>query len=72
VSYVARAAILREIECREHDEALQSLKRMKDILRRVKAKRVVGHIRDDRTSMKLLSSIEGFPAARVIFRMSLM
>jgi sugar phosphate isomerase/epimerase len=50
VSHVARAAILREIERKEHEEALQALKRMKEILRKVEIKRVVGHIREDRTS----------------------
>ncbi len=48
VSQVARAAILREIERREREENLQALKRMKEILRKVDAKRVAESIREDR------------------------
>jgi len=48
VSQVARAAILREIERREREEDLQALKRMKEILRKVDAKRVAESIREDR------------------------
>jgi len=50
VSEVARAAIIREIERREHDEALQALKRMRQILSKVDIKRVVDHIRKDRAT----------------------
>ena len=45
---MARAAILREIERREREENLQALKRMKEILRKVDAKRVAESIREDR------------------------
>jgi len=48
VSQVARKAIVMEIERRERDEALQALKRMREILSRVDMKRVVRHIREDR------------------------
>lgn len=48
VSQVARAAILREIERKERDEALQALRRMREILKKVDTKRVVEHIREDR------------------------
>lgn len=50
VSQVARAAILQEIERREREEALQALRRMKKILGKVDTKRVVQHIREDRTA----------------------
>jgi len=50
VSHVARTAILREIERREHEEALQAMKRMREILNRVDIKRVVEHIREDRAT----------------------
>lgn len=48
VSEIARAAILQEIERREHEEALAALERMKGLLGRVETKRVVDHIREDR------------------------
>jgi post-segregation antitoxin (ccd killing protein) len=48
VSRVARKAILREIERREREEALQALRRMKEILSRVDIERVVQDIREDR------------------------
>ena len=48
VSQVARAAILREIERKEREEALQALRRMREILKKVDTKRVVEHIREDR------------------------
>jgi post-segregation antitoxin (ccd killing protein) len=50
VSQVARAAIIREIEQKEREEALRALTRMKEILKGVNAKRVVQHIREDRSS----------------------
>jgi len=50
VSQIARAAILSEIERREREEALQALKRMREILSKVDTKRVIGHIREDRTA----------------------
>jgi post-segregation antitoxin (ccd killing protein) len=50
VSQVARAAIIREIEQKEHEEALRALRRMKEILRGVDGKRVVQHIREDRST----------------------
>jgi len=48
VTQVAREAILREIERREHEEALQALRRMKQITSKVDVRRVVEHIRQDR------------------------
>jgi post-segregation antitoxin (ccd killing protein) len=48
VSQVARAAILQEIERKEREEALQALRRMREILKKVDTKRVVEHIREDR------------------------
>lgn len=48
VSQVARAAILKEIERRESEEALQALRRMREILKKVETSRVVEHIREDR------------------------
>lgn len=48
VTQVARAAILREIERREREEALRALKRMREILKKVDTSRVVDHIRQDR------------------------
>jgi post-segregation antitoxin (ccd killing protein) len=48
VSQVARAAILQEIERREREEALQALRRMREILKKVDTRRVVEHIREDR------------------------
>jgi post-segregation antitoxin (ccd killing protein) len=50
VSQVARAAILQEIERKEREEALQALRRMREILREVDTKRVVEHIREDRSA----------------------
>jgi post-segregation antitoxin (ccd killing protein) len=50
VSKVARAAILREVEHKENEEALQALRRMKKILGEVDLRRVVEHIREDRLS----------------------
>jgi hypothetical protein len=50
VSQVARAAILKEIERREREEALRALGRMREILRQVDTKRVVEHIREDRST----------------------
>lgn len=50
VSQVARDAILREIERREHEQALQAVKRMKQILKKVDMNRVVREIREDRTN----------------------
>jgi len=50
VSEVARAAIIREIEQKEREEALRALRRMKEILRGVDAKSVVKHIREDRST----------------------
>lgn len=49
VSQVARAAILREIERKEREEALQALRRMREILREVDTKRVVENIREARS-----------------------
>ena len=48
VSQVARAAILSEIQRREHEEALEALRRMRAILDKVNIKRVIEHIREDR------------------------
>jgi len=48
VSQVARAAIRREIERRENEEAMQALRRMKEILGKVDVKRVAEGIREDR------------------------
>lgn len=48
VSEVARTAILREIERREHERALEAVKRMKEILENVDVKRIVKHLREDR------------------------
>lgn len=48
VSKVARKAILEEIARRERQEAIQALKRMKTILKKVDTKRVVNHIRESR------------------------
>jgi post-segregation antitoxin (ccd killing protein) len=50
VSQVATAAIMREIEQKEHEEALRALTRMKEILRGVDAKRVTQHILEDRST----------------------
>jgi hypothetical protein len=50
VSQVARAAILQEIQRKEKEEALQALRRMKEILGKVNVQRVVEHIREDRRS----------------------
>jgi hypothetical protein len=50
VSQVARAAILKEIERREREEALQAIRRMKEILRDVDTKRAVEHVREDRNT----------------------
>jgi post-segregation antitoxin (ccd killing protein) len=50
VSQVARAAILKEIERKEREEALQAIRRMREILREVDTKRVVEHIREDRST----------------------
>jgi post-segregation antitoxin (ccd killing protein) len=50
VSQVARAAILQEIERKEREEALHALRRMREILRQVDTKRVVEHIREDRST----------------------
>ena len=50
VSQVARTAILQEIERKEREEALQALRRMREILREVDTKRVVEHIREDRSA----------------------
>lgn len=50
VSQVARAAILKEIERKEREEALQAIRRMKEILREVDTKRVVEHIREARSA----------------------
>ena len=50
VSQVARAAILQEIERKEREEALQALRRMREILREVDTKRVVEHVREDRSA----------------------
>jgi post-segregation antitoxin (ccd killing protein) len=50
VSQVARAAILQEIERKEREEALQALRRMREILREVDTKRVVEHICEDRSA----------------------
>jgi len=50
VSQVARTAILQEIERREREEALQAIKRMREILNKVDVKRVVEHIRRDRAT----------------------
>jgi post-segregation antitoxin (ccd killing protein) len=50
VSQVARAAILREIERKEREEALQALRRTREILRKVDTKRVVEHVREDRSA----------------------
>lgn len=50
VSQVAREAIIREIEQKEHEEALLALRRMKELLRGVNAKRVVQHIREGRST----------------------
>jgi len=48
VSQVARAALRREIERRENEEAMQALRRMKEILGKVDVKRVAEGIREDR------------------------
>jgi len=48
VGQVARAAILQEIERRERVEALDALKRMREILNKIDTKRVVEHVREDR------------------------
>jgi hypothetical protein len=50
VSRVARDAILREIQRKEREEALQAVKRMKQILRKVDVGRVVREIREDRSA----------------------
>lgn len=50
VSEIARTAIVDEIRRRERQEALQDLKRMKEILAKVDMKRVVGHVREDRAA----------------------
>ena len=50
VSQVARAAILQEIERKEREEALHALRRMREILGEVDTKRVVEHIREDRSA----------------------
>lgn len=42
--------MVNEIQRREREEALQALKRMKEILAKVDMKRVVGHIREDRAA----------------------
>jgi hypothetical protein len=49
VSQVARAAIVREIEQREHEEALLALM-MKEIIKEMDAKRVIQHIRRGRST----------------------
>jgi predicted transcriptional regulator len=48
VSKVARKAILDEIERREHEDAIQALRRMKIILRKVDTNRIVKHIQESR------------------------
>jgi post-segregation antitoxin (ccd killing protein) len=50
VSQVARQAIQQEIQRKENEEALQAIRRMKEILGKVDVKRVVEHIREDRES----------------------
>ncbi len=50
VSKVARAAILREIEAKGRQEALQALRKMKDILGKIDVKEVVADVRRDRTA----------------------
>ncbi len=49
VSKVARAAILREIEAKERQEAFQALQKMKEILKKIDVKEVVEDVRQDRT-----------------------
>lgn len=50
VSQLARTAMHRQAQVREHEEAVQVLKRMKEILVKVDIKRVVEQIREDRTT----------------------
>ena len=50
VSKVARAAIQQEIERKQNEEALRTLRKMKEILKKVDIKRTVEHIRADRES----------------------
>lgn len=49
VSKVARSALQREIERREREDALKAVKRMKEIVKDIDVKKVVEHIREDRT-----------------------
>jgi hypothetical protein len=48
VSKVARSAILREIEAKEREEALDALRKMRQILGKVDMRTVVEDIRQDR------------------------
>ncbi len=50
VSKVARAAILREIEAKERQEAVEALRKMKEILKKIDVKEVVEDVRQDRTA----------------------
>lgn len=50
ISEVARGAILKEIERREHEETIQALRRMKSIMRKVDVKKVVEDLREDKAS----------------------
>jgi post-segregation antitoxin (ccd killing protein) len=50
VSKVARSAILREIEAKEREEALDALRKMRQILRKVDMRTVVEDIRQDRAA----------------------
>lgn len=50
VSQVARDAIHREIQRREREQAWQAIKRMKEILKKVDMDKVVGEIREDRST----------------------
>jgi post-segregation antitoxin (ccd killing protein) len=50
VSKVARSAILREIEAKEREEAVQALRKAKRILARIDLKAVVEDVRQDRTA----------------------
>ena len=47
-SQVAEAAKLQDAECKEREEALQALRRMREILKKVDTKRAVEQIREDR------------------------